>query len=668
MAERFIVILVLFFVQASFAQQVEEQTDSLLNVLETLEEDSTKAEIYLSLTELNLYSHPLKTIQFCRQRIALCEQMQDHSCTYGSYIQLFNAQLYYGMQADSLLKTVQLMEKHTIEHRDEADLMNVYWVYALYYQNIKQTDNAIEAYIKALDKARKYDFGGEIEGALVGNIGGILLDQERYEEALDYIEKGLELITEDIGRGELFYDMGLIYTHNRNDKKALQSFEQSHFLYQRGKDTKGMAMALIAQAKYYDRKANFPKANQLYNRANDLIDNNDIGSLLPTIYVSLAKHYQQRQDHRTAVEYGEQSLAEIEKQKNYDALADAYSILHESYAKLGDHQRAYEIRGREMAYRDSVNSAELLTNVEALRTAFEVEQKETENQLLKAQAASNQKTIQSRNITAIALFLGLLLMLTWALTVFRISRQKQKYNEQLEMTVQERTAALKKANKNLVQANYELQTFNHIASHDIKEPMRNIGGYIGLIYRLLPSDVRVDMKGHFDTIRKSTYQLYTVVEDFSRYRQLSQDEEIVTKPVDLDSIIDSLDLALSDYKKDKNAKIINKGLIRIDTNASMMYIVLKKIIENGLKFNRSQIPIVSLSAQSNGEFAEIFIEDNGIGIAPAYQEQVFDNGQADARALKVFSLVKPLEHVKNLLLIGRGDPNAIVLNENFGKL
>ncbi len=623
MIRTLLILLALLFQQLGFAQRVVERTDSLIQILETTTTDTSKADLLYALSQLNLYTHPLKTIQFSREQAALCKKLRDYSCVSASYIMIFNAQFYYGSPADTLLHTIKQLETVVNAHLEETDLLKVYWTYALYYENIGQTDKEIEAYIKALAIAKEYDFDQDIEAALLGNIGGVLLKQEKYLEALTYLEKGLKIVQDDIGKGEYLYDLGLIHNHHRNYELALTSFKQSYDFYQKGHDIGGMALASIEEGRYYDRNKAFERAGQIYFQTLELIQTNDIGSLLPPIYVALAQHYQKRKNYTLAIDYGEQSLMEINKQRNYDDLLETYKILHESYAAVENYEAAYAIRSQELLYKDSVSNSELLTKVEALKTEFEVEQKETENQLLKAEALSNQKAIQSKNIMALALCLGLLLILSWAIVVFRMNRQKQKYNDQLEATVLDRTIELKKANKDLLQANHELQTFNHIASHDIKEPIRNIGGHVGLIYRTLPAELRPKLQADFDTIKSSTQQLYTVVEDFSRYMQLSKKDNIGLESVDLNRIVDNLKMGLGDYRKDKTTQIINHGLVQVDTNPSMIYIILKKIIENGLKFNTSENPTVSLSAQSHQDYIEVFVKDNGIGIEPDYQEQIF---------------------------------------------
>jgi len=131
-------IFCFFLFQVVVAQQIEKQTDSLLNIIKTTKDDSTKIKIYTSLAGLNFYSRPIKAIQFCREQIVVCKKLEDNATIFEAYTQMFNAQFFLGAPADSLLHTIQLLEKHVDTHLEEDRLVYVYWVYALYYNNINQ--------------------------------------------------------------------------------------------------------------------------------------------------------------------------------------------------------------------------------------------------------------------------------------------------------------------------------------------------------------------------------------------------------------------------------------------------------------------------------------------------------------------------------------------------
>ena len=285
---------------------------------------------------------------------------------------------------------------------------------------------------------------------------------------------------------------------------------------------------------------------------------------------------------------------------------------------------AYEVKIQLQTHQDTLNENEIKEKIAAIHTKYEVEKTEMENDMLKSENMAHEKTIQSRNTMALALFLGLLLLGSLAFGTIRANRQKQKYNEQLEATVAQRTQELKTANESLEQLNYELKTFNYIASHDIKEPIRNVGNYAGLVFRKLPEDLKQRFEPYFNTIKNSTNQLYTLVEDFSRYTQLSKDRNIEIKPVDLNEITESLTFSLNSIIQKKNGQIINEGLPVIHSSSSLIYTILKNLIQNGLKYNQSAVPTVTLSATENDTDYQTHITDNGIGIKEEYHEKIFE--------------------------------------------
>ncbi|MEO0474190.1 MAG: ATP-binding protein, partial [Bacteroidota bacterium] len=542
------------------------------------------------------------------------------------YVLMFNTHLYYGASADTLFEDIQLIEKCVNDHLQDDPLIRIrlYWIYALYYNNVSQPDAEMEAYIKALEISRSHGVGGATEGALLDNIGGILLKQGKYDEAEVYFKESLTYTKDAIGRGVSSHNLGQVYNGKKEYDTALGYFRESFRYHQEGKDIKGMVEALVSEAEYYDRKQDFRRANELYLRGLDLVEENDIGGVRPTIFTSIAKHHFQRRNFQAAINYAEKARVESQVQQNYSMLSETYPVLHDSYAAVGDFRKAYDILAEQMAYQDSVSNSELLTKVEALKTEFEVEQKEKENKLLKAEAEADQQTIRSRGIAAIALLLGLLLLSSWAVVIYRSNRRKQRYNDQLEATVTERTLKLKQANENLAQANQDLKTFNYIASHDIKEPIRNIGSYAGLIFRKLPEALQTDYQSYFDNIKRSTGQLYTLVEDFSKYTQLSEGEAIDVQVVDLNEVMENVKLGLNEVRQEKNGVIQHQSLPPVQTNSSLIYTMLKNLIENGLKFNESEQPMVSIYAKDRTRFTEIVIEDNGIGIESQYHEQIFE--------------------------------------------
>ena len=224
--------------------------------------------------------------------------------------------------------------------------------------------------------------------------------------------------------------------------------------------------------------------------------------------------------------------------------------------------------------------------------------------------------LHSRNRTFGA-FVAFLFIMGIAVFFWYKNRQRLKYNRILEQKVTERT-------KDLEQANYELRTFNYIASHDIKEPIRNIGSYVGLIRRKLPNDLKEKLGDYFDTIKRSTNQLYTLIEDFAYYSTLSQGQVIEAEPVDLNLLTNNMIESLNETIHRYNGEVVVNDLPIIHSKNSLLFTALKNLIENGLKYNESKKPTVNINYSQTETHHQIIVSDNGIGIEPQYYEQIFE--------------------------------------------
>lgn len=627
----FFAIIALLTASRISAQSNEQKADSLRLLIETTTDDSAKVASYITLGAMYVYSDPDQAIQILHEALVFSKKTRHEAGIANCYSFLFNVHDVVASHTDSLLKYVQLLEESHKRNGINKFEIKLHWNYAIYYGKLEQLDKSIASYLKALELAREYDYYEFEQARILGNIAITLAAIGDSAAAIRYYAQALPLFGDDeVSVAITYYNMGLLYRSTDPDS-ALILFDDALEIANKYEYLSLVAGLWAEQGVCYDKKKQYERANQLYDKALKLSLEYNLGENFEIIYGAYAYHYEARKQYRLAIEYSKKAIELKETQEDYRSLGGFYELQEKCYVALGDYENAYKVKDKRMVFKDSLSTVELKSKVKELQTEYEVEQKELENNLLKAETIANKKTIQNRNITALALLLGLLLLGGWAVAVMRSNRQKQKYNEELEVTVATRTEELRlanrdleQANKSLEQANYELKTFNYIASHDIKEPIRNIGSYAGLIFRKIPKDLQTNLKQYFDTIQKSSQQLYTLIEDFAKYSQMSKDDEIEMQPIDGNSIINSLEMSLSADIQNKGGRIINHGIPTIHTSASILYTILKSLVDNGLKFNESTYPTVEVSYQEQEDFYEILVKDNGIGIAPEYHDKVFD--------------------------------------------
>ncbi len=253
--------------------------------------------------------------------------------------------------------------------------------------------------------------------------------------------------------------------------------------------------------------------------------------------------------------------------------------------------------------------------VNELLVQYEAE--EQKNQIQYQELELKSKTSQRNLLLGFiaVLVIGFLFLLLYLI-------QRRNYARILEKEVASRTKKLKETNDQLLQSNEELERFAYIASHDLKEPLRNILSFVGIIRsKGLPKGD--DLQTQFKFIEDNGKQMYRLVEDvleFSKLRQVGYETEVV----DVVKVMEEVKLSLSQIIEQKKAVIEVSKLPQIKVDHSALFQVLKNLVENAVKYNESSPPVVEVSYLEDETHHYFQINDNGIGVEPQYQSQIFE--------------------------------------------
>ncbi|MFK7775358.1 MAG: two-component regulator propeller domain-containing protein [Saprospiraceae bacterium] len=210
----------------------------------------------------------------------------------------------------------------------------------------------------------------------------------------------------------------------------------------------------------------------------------------------------------------------------------------------------------------------------------------------------------------------------------------QKYNEDLnreithrkkaEKELQEREQNLQESNMNLQRSNKDLEQFAYIASHDLQEPLRVVGSFIGLLRRRYHQHFDEEAFQYIDFaidgVTRMSQQIKSIL-DFSRVSQ----KDIEFKLVNMDNVVFTKLHDLSQNIKEKNVQITANKLPDIVCEKNQIEMVFHNLICNAIKFNKKESPVVIISNNeiASDEFWQFSVEDNGIGIAKEYQSKIF---------------------------------------------
>jgi PAS domain S-box-containing protein len=170
-------------------------------------------------------------------------------------------------------------------------------------------------------------------------------------------------------------------------------------------------------------------------------------------------------------------------------------------------------------------------------------------------------------------------------------------------------------------ANEELSQYAYVVSHDLKAPLRAIRNYTDFLREDLESVLKGEHKTYLDGLKRSVRQGEELVGDlleFSRVgTRVGKQDRIDLAPF-MKELAESLSLP-------PDVEIVmGDEWPTVEVEPTLLKQVFQNLIINGVKFNEEAIKRIELGwvpLQEGGY--EVFVRDNGIGIAPRYHVQIF---------------------------------------------
>ena len=176
----------------------------------------------------------------------------------------------------------------------------------------------------------------------------------------------------------------------------------------------------------------------------------------------------------------------------------------------------------------------------------------------------------------------------------------------------------------LAESNSELERFAHIASHDLREPLRTMISFSQLLERHFAARLDGDAREYLDYIVASAKRMNLLIGGLLDYAR-ADTRNAPFQPVDLGAVAAEACTVLRPEIEDRRATVQVGPLPTIRGNPTQMLQLFDNLLSNALKFARSEATpqITIAAADADDGTCEIVVADNGIGIEPEYLERIF---------------------------------------------
>ena len=200
--------------------------------------------------------------------------------------------------------------------------------------------------------------------------------------------------------------------------------------------------------------------------------------------------------------------------------------------------------------------------------------------------------------------------------------QQQLLKHEKEIVLKD--AEIKRLSEKIEIAKLNIDQFSYVASQDLKEPLRMVTSYLGLLKNKFGAQLDVKANTYIDIAIDGGAKLHIM---FNSLLDLSQicTKDKQKKQVDLDRVLLEVFMNISKKIKEYKAQInIITQLPVLPVYEKSINLLLENLIRNAIKFSKKdEIPVVEISAIEKKSVWEFCISDNGIGIEATNYQQIF---------------------------------------------
>lgn len=591
-------ILFVLICKSIFCQN-SRKLDSLLKVLPTLKEDTTKVKTLIRICHQYGSNNPKRTLEYSEKALILSETIEWKRGIGMAYSLIADAHYYQG-NFPVALKYRLLEQEKWKELNYKKQSCSVLGNLGVIYSDIGNNIKAIKCYLDALKSAEEIDDKETMVNSLA-NIGSLYKSMRDTTKAIEYFQKSLKLAREfgyEKYEAIVLGNLGGIYSDNHYLTKALLFFEKALKIDQKlGNDQNVIGWYANIGGTYQLRSdsaseagnlivANGNNTKALMYMNNALAGAREVGNtfLEASILGNMAAVLITQKKYHDAENVLAQSLEQANAIQYFDLIIGNHKRFYELYKKTGNYAKSLEYYEKYIVLKDSISGVENKQNISELQIKFETEKKEAENKNLSQQNKILELSVTNGKYLTFGLTTLLLFLLSLGILIIRQHKLKSK---------QENVRLEQKLLRTQMNPHFIFNSLSSIESFIYEHQPKEAGNYLSQFARLM-----------------------RLILENSSEEYISLNKEVETL---------NYYLALQKLRLNDNLKYtitIDNSLKTEQTYIPPM--LTQPFIENAIEHGFRGIKEcgeITINFNLKSNYLEIKITDNGIGLVQAQQQK-----------------------------------------------
>jgi len=206
----------------------------------------------------------------------------------------------------------------------------------------------------------------------------------------------------------------------------------------------------------------------------------------------------------------------------------------------------------------------------------------------------------------------------------RYAIERKRIEERLRKSLETLTGhafELEQLNRKLEEQNRDLDEFNHMVSHDLREPIRHLMVFGQRLREHAGPQLPEKASQDLQTIHGAAQRMENSIAGLQILSQTSR-QELNRVNVPLESCVRSAIVDLEEILAEKQAIVSHDLLPIVVADPALLALLFRHLLSNAMKFCAAR-PAVHTTAEQAGEKWIFGVRDNGIGVDPRYAERIF---------------------------------------------
>jgi PAS domain S-box-containing protein len=191
-----------------------------------------------------------------------------------------------------------------------------------------------------------------------------------------------------------------------------------------------------------------------------------------------------------------------------------------------------------------------------------------------------------------------------------------RLNAELEQRVRDRTAELETANN-------ELESFSYSVSHDLRAPLRHIGGFVGMLQARAEASLDAESRELLKGISTAAERMSRLIEALLTFSRTGR-TDLKRSRVSLDELVLSVKGEVQAEAGRRKIDWLLEPMPAVDGDPELLRQVLVNLLANSVKYTRPRsVPRIEVGAKVEDGFVVCHVRDNGVGFDPRYIDKLF---------------------------------------------